>query len=149
VSYEDFQATFMKENKKLRIMMGVSTLVFVAILILMIFEKKYFVYQGHPVFEERILSESVCLEGFKSITEGEPDSSTVSSGIIGILNKDPFELEITKVLELKSLERGVCKLIIKSQDKLMAFKIGLEESNDNPFFYKVLSIDELAYKGEQ
>ncbi len=148
MSYDDFQATFMNENKKLRIMMAISSLIFVVILVLLIFEKKYFVYQGHPVFEERMLSESVCLEGFKSIVSGEPDDTTVSSGILGILKKDPFELEISKVLSLKSLEQGFCKIIINSKDKLMAFKIGLEGSDENPFYYKVLSIDELAYKEE-
>jgi hypothetical protein len=148
MSYENFQAVFMKENRKLRIMMGISSLFFLLILVLMIFEKKYFVYQGHPVFEERILAESVCLEGFKSIIGGEPDKSLVSSGVLKILKNDPFELELTKLLEIKSMDQGACKLIIKSGKRLMAFMIGLEQSEDNPFFYKLLSIDELAVKGE-
>lgn len=148
MSYENFQAVFMKENRKLRIMMGISSLFFLLILVLMIFEKKYFVYQGHPVFEERILAESVCLEGFKSIIDGVPDKSLVSSGVLKILKNDPFELELTKLLEIKSMDQGACKLIIKSGKRLMAFMIGLEQSEDNPFYYKLLSIDELAAKGE-
>ena len=146
MNFDKFEATFMTENRKLRVMMGISRLIFLALLSLMIFEKKYFIYQGHEIFEERILSEKVCLEGFQSIIGGSPDSSVVADGIISLLKSDPFELTINKVLKLESVEKNFCKIVIESEKKLMAFKMGLSEDDSNPFFYKVLSIDELALK---
>ena len=101
--------------------MGVTSLLFCLILILMIFEKRYFVYQGHQIFEERILAEKVCLEGFDSIVNGQPDSSIVSAGVISILKTDSFEIDYTKVLKLNSIERDFCQLIVTTGESILAF----------------------------
>lgn len=146
MAYEEFQATFIKENKKLRLILCVSIILFASIILLMIFEKRYFVYQGSAIFEERVLAEKVCLDGFKSISSGDSDSSLVSNGILNIIKKEPFLLAIDKVLVLKSQEKNFCKLVIESKKELLAFKIGLDESESNPFYYKVLSIDEIKPK---
>lgn len=146
MNFDDFQNQFVKENRKLRALMGLSWLIFVGVFVLLVFEKKYFVFQGHPIFKERVLSESVCLTGFKSIVAGEPDPSTVTTGIIQILEKDPFVLHFEEVVALKSVEKGFCKLILENKGALRAFKIGLSEDDANPFYYKVLSVDEIPAK---
>lgn len=143
MNFDDFQNQFVKENRKLRILIGMSWLIFVAFFTLLVFEKKYFVYRGHPIFEERVLSESVCLVGFKSVLAGAPDPSTVSSGIIEILEKEPFTLAVEKIIALQSIEKGFCKLILENEGNLRSFKIGLSKDEANPFYYKVLSIDEI------
>lgn len=146
MNFDEFKAVFIKENRKLRIMMGFSSMLFAGMLFLLVFQKNYFVYQGHSIFEERVLSEKICLAGFKSIVNGLPDSALVAEGIVEILENEPFEMPITKVLKLKSIEEGFCNLVIDSNSKLLAFRIGLHGDDSNPFYYKILSIDELPVK---
>lgn len=143
---DDFKSEFIKDNRKLRALIGMSWLIFCGIFILLVFEKKYFIYQGHPILKERVLSEAICLNGFKSIARGEPDSSIVSPGILSILKQNPFIVEIDEIIALKSIDKGFCKLIFRSGPNLRSFKIGLSEDDSNTFYYMVLSIDELSPK---
>lgn len=146
MNINDFKSDFIRENQKLKVLIGVSWVIFCGIFLLLAFDKKYFVYQGHPILKERVLSEAVCLNGFRSIVRGEPDSSIVSQGILSILKQDPFIVEIDEIVALKSIDKGYCKLILKNKTGLRAFKIGLSEDDSNAFYYMVLSIDEVSIK---
>lgn len=148
LNFEDFQANLIKENKKLRLFIGFSTILFVLLLSVVLMDQRYFIYRGHPIFEERILSEKICMEGFRSIATGEPDENTVTGGVVEILKKDPFLIEINKVLVLKSIDTNFCKVVVDSKGLLRAFRIGLDGKDSNPFFYKILTITELAVEEE-
>ena len=144
LKFEDFESIFIRENRKLKIILGITLIFLSLIILILIFDKKYFIYQSAPIFEERILAEKICLSGFKSITSNELDLNLIEKDLVKILKVDPYELVINKVLELKSMETNFCKMIIDSNRKLLAFKIGLSASEQNPFFYKIQSIDEIA-----
>lgn len=148
MSFDKFQADFMKENRKLKIIIGVSLIIFSIGTITNLLERKYFIYQGGSIFEERPLAEEVCRLGFVSIVDGNPNPFVVSKGIIELVKKDPFALTINKILKLSSSELGSCHLILKADGRLMAFKVKLQGHETNPFFYKLIEIEELAEKEE-
>lgn len=148
MSFDKFQAEFMKENRKLKIIIGVSLIIFSIGTVTNLLERKYFLYQGSALFDERPLAEEVCRLGFMSIVDGSPNSFVVSKGIIDLVKKDPFNLTVGKTLKLSSSELGSCHLILKADGRLMAFKIRLQGDKSNPFFYKILEIEEIAAKEE-
>jgi len=68
---------------------------------------------------------------------------------LAILQKEPFLVEVDKVLKIDSVEEKSCRLILKSEGKLTSYKIGLIANNSYPFYYKVNQIDEIpATEGE-
>jgi hypothetical protein len=148
VSFDKFQADFMRENRKLKIIIGISLIIFSIGTISNLLDRKYFLYQGRSLFEERPLAEEVCRLGFLSVVDGNPNPFVVSKGIIDLVKKDPFSMTISKILKLASSELGSCHLILKADGRLMAFKIKLQGHESNPFFYKLQEIEELALKEE-
>jgi hypothetical protein len=143
-SYEEFKADFLKENRKLKIIIGVMIIVFGLGTSSLILQKKYFLYKGKDIFEERPLAVEVCRLGFMTLVDGEPNHHVVTKGIIDLVKKEPFTITVDKVLQLKSIEAGACKIVFQSDKKLVAFKIILESSDDFPFFYKLNELVELS-----
>lgn len=144
MNYDDWKVAFIKENRKLKIAIAFTLVISSLTSLSIFFQKKYYLYKGGEIFEERPLAEEVCRLAFIGLTKGEPNPYVVSDDIIDIVQKSPFDVHIDKVLKLESLEKGSCKIIIKSQEELLAFKIGLEESRFYPFHYKLIQIDELS-----
>lgn len=149
MSFDKFQADFMKENRKLKIIIGISLIIFSIGTVSNLFERKYFLYKGGSLFEERPLAEEVCRLGFLSIVSESPNPFVVSKEIIDLVKKEPFTMAVEKILKLSSSELGNCQLILKADGKLKAFKIKLQGHESNPFFYKILEIEELALKEEE
>ncbi len=143
-SYEEFKADFLKENRKLKIIIGVMIIVFGLGTSSLILQNKYFLYKGKDIFEERPLAVEVCRLGFMTLVDGEPNHHVVTKGIIDLVKKEPFTITVDKVLQLKSIEAGACKIVFQSDKKLVAFKIILESSDDFPFFYKLNELVELS-----
>ncbi len=148
MSFADFEHQMIKENRKLKILFIASFFISIAIFALLMTQKTYFIYKGGEVFEERLLTTKICEEGFLSVARGEPNPHFVTNGIIKLLKKSDFQVTVDKILKLQSLEHGACKLIISSDDKLLAFKVGLANSYLYPFDYKLNQIDELPIKEE-
>lgn len=149
MNYDDFQSDFMKENKKLKILLVLILLTSTGICASSFFEKRYFLYKGGPIFEERPLIEEVCRLSFTTLTEGTPNPHVIEKGILDIVEKEPFILPIDKLLMVKSLEKDACKVVLTSNGKLMAFKIGMNGNNDHPFYYKLTTLDEIPVKAEE
>ena len=146
MSYEDFEAKFVKSNRYLMVML-ISSLLLSGISTFLLYSKeRYFVFASGEMFKERALNEQVCLESFKSIISDEPNPQVVSIAILEILKDSPFLLKIDEVLKLKSLEQGKCQIIVKSNKKLRSFNIEMIESDNFPFFYKLNAIDETEIK---
>lgn len=149
MEYQEFEQSFTKENRKLKIILGVNFLVSSGLILLMFCQKKYFLYQGREVFEERPLAEEVCRLGFVGLAQGSPNPLAVDSEVIKHAEKDNFSIPIEKVLMVKSLEEGACSIVLKSEGALSAFKIKLHGSKSNPFYYKLIQLDEIAAKEEE
>lgn len=149
MSFADFESQVVKENRKIKVLFISSFFISVVIFFMILTQKRYFIYQGGEVFEERLLTAKICKEGFLSIARGEPNSHFVTNGVLKILTDTDFRLSIEKILRLQSLEHGACKIILKTKEgELLAFKVTLESSFLYPFDYKLNQIDELPAKEE-
>ena len=148
MDFDSYKASYLKENKKLKVALAITLIVTSLTTLSVFLQQKHYLYKGKAIFEERLLSVEVCRIGFESLAGNEPNSYVITDGILDIVNKSPFSLIIDKILKLESLEEKSCKIILKSEGKLLAFKINLEESIFYPFHYKIIQLDELAIKGE-
>ncbi len=143
-NFEELQAAFIKDNRKLKIIIAILIIVFGVGTSVLLTQRQYFLYQGKEIFEERPLAVEVCRLGLMTLIEGEPNPHVVTKGIIELVSKEPLVLNVEKVLQVKSLESGACKIIVQSNKKLLAFKVILESSDDFPFFYKLNELIELS-----
>ncbi len=143
-NFEEFQAAFIKDNRKLKIIIGLLIIVFGIGTTVLITQRQYFLYQGKEIFEERPLAVEICRLGLMTLIEGEPNPHVVTKGIIDLVAKEPLTLSVEKILQVKSLEPGACKIIVQSNKKLLAFKVILESNDDFPFFYKLNELIELS-----
>lgn len=149
MKFEKFEADFVTENRKLKLMLVICVVVFALGSIVNASERKYFLYQGKAVFEERPLAVEVCRIGFLSLVEGDPNPFTITEQIISIVKKDPFKIAIEKILVVKSLDENRCKIILKSHGRLLAFEATLEGKDSNPFYYKLAQLDEVGAPKEE
>lgn len=148
MNYDNFEASFTKENKKLKIVLAITILISLTAVIFQFFDRRFFLYQGGSIFEERPLAEEICRLSFVGLAAGTPNPHVVHHEVIKIAEKDNFSMTIDKILQVKSLEVGACKIIIKSEGILTAFKIMLHGSDENPFYYKLIQLDEVLAKEE-
>ena len=146
MNFNDFEMSFTKENRKLKIVLAIHLAVSVALIVMLTFQRKYFLYKGGPIWEERPLAEEICRQGFLGVVSGEANPSLVDKGIIALIKDEPFDLKIDRIYQLKSLELGSCKIVLLAEGKILAFKITLNSSDSNPFFYKIFQIDEIPAK---
>lgn len=146
--FSKFEASFVNKNRILWGALGISILLSSVTLFIVLGKQRYFVVSNGEIFRERPLSEDVCLESFTSMASGLPNKNLISDGIMKILDSDPFEIKVDQILKVKSREKGQCRLIIKSAGKLRSFLIGLIESNEYPFYFKLNQLDEIESKEE-
>lgn len=142
MNFEEFENSFTKENRALKIALATTLIVSMMTCLMIFFQKRYFLYQGKDIFEERPLAVEICRLGFISLATGEPNPHVVTDEIIKLVEKEPFSINVNKILKLESLEKGACKIILKSNHELLSFRIGLEESVFYPFHYKLIQLDE-------
>jgi len=148
MDYDNFEASFTKENKKLKIVLAITILISLAAITLQFFDRRYFLYRGEAIFEERPLAEEICRLAFVGLAGGTPNPHVVHDEVMKIAERDNFSLTIDKIFQVQSLEAGACKIILKSEGALTAFKIKLQESESNPFYYKLIQLDEIPAKEE-
>ena len=144
MDFDMYKSTFLKENRKLKNALAITLIVSSITSLSILFQRKYYLYKGKDIFQERPLAIEICRLGFISLATDEPNSHVITDGILDLVQKTPFSLKIDKILKLESLEEKSCKIILKSDGKLMAFKINLEESSFYPFNYKLNQLDQLA-----
>ncbi|MGE3611451.1 MAG: hypothetical protein AB7I27_17800 [Bacteriovoracaceae bacterium] len=148
MNYDNFEASFTKENKKLKVALALAILISLTALVLQFFDRRYFLYKGGAIFEERPLAEEVCRVAFAGLAGGTPNPHVVHEEVIKLAEKDNFSLAIDKIFQVKSLEEGSCKIVLKSEGALTAFKIKLQASDKYPFYYKLIQLDEISAKEE-
>lgn len=149
MNYDEFKSDFMKENLKLRIALAATLIIFSVGTSLIYLQRQYFLYQGGPIFDERPLAEEICRIGFLGIANDNPNPHVVTSDIINLVKKEPFSLIVDKLLLVQSLEKGACKIILRSEGSLLSFKVILEGKDSNPFFYRLKELEELQVTKEK
>ncbi|PIP91628.1 MAG: hypothetical protein COW01_01495 [Bdellovibrionales bacterium CG12_big_fil_rev_8_21_14_0_65_38_15] len=148
MNFDNFESSFTKENRKLKIALATTLIVSMLTSTMIFFQQKYFLYKGKDIFEERPLAVEVCRLGFISLAKGEPNPHVVTDEIISLVAKEPFSIQVDNILKLESLEKGACKIILKSNGELLSFKVGLKESDFYPFHYKLIQLDEINAQEE-
>lgn len=150
MNYQDFESSFMKENRFLKIGLVVCVSLLLGLLIMTRMQRAYFIYQGGEIFKENILLPDICKEGFSSIVKKKPHSFFVTDSIISVLKSDPFEIESFEISYLKAVDKTHCRLIAKTISNSRAFLIELKEDNSYPFAFKISGIKETeVLKGEE
>jgi hypothetical protein len=148
MSYDKFEADFTKENKKLKISLAVTMIISIFAIVLQFTDRRYFLYKGGAIFEERPLAEEICRQAFMGLASGNPNPHVVHDELIKIAEKDNFSIPVEKIFQVQSLEKEACKIVLKSEGTLTAFKIKLQGTDKNPFFYKLIQLDEIPAKEE-
>ncbi len=149
MNYQDFEASFMRENRILKIGLAIGLVLLVALLVITRGQKAYFIYQGGEIFKENLLLVDICKEGFESIAKKNPQAFFVTDGIIAVLKSEPFEIEDHEISYLKSVDPTHCRLILKSLSGSRSFLLELKEDKSFPFAFKVSGIKETEVsKGE-
>jgi hypothetical protein len=144
MSFDKFEAHFVTENTKLKLLLVAAICIYAIGICVTIGQKKYYLYRGGAIFEERPLAEEICRLGFDSLASGAPHPYVVSDKIIKLVKQEPFKLAVEKVLSLRSAEKDRCRIVLKSEGRLIAFDILLSANDSNPFHYKVAQLDEIA-----
>ena len=144
--FSKFEASFVNQNKILWATLGTSLLISSLTLFFVLSSQRYFIVSNGQIFKERLLTEDICLESFSSMASGSPNAHLISDGIMQILEHEPFELKVDKVLKVSSIEFGKCKLIIKSSGVLRSFVLSLIEDKSFPFSFKLNQLDEVELK---
>jgi hypothetical protein len=147
MEFENFEASFKKENRILKIIILIILVLTSISTVSILMQRKYFLYKGAEIFEERPLSEEICRAGFVSLASGNPNSHVVADEIINLVEKEPFDLQVDKILKLYSTKLDTCNIILKSAGNLLAFRIGLLKDSSYPFHYKLIQLDEISAKG--
>jgi len=149
MNFSDYEAKLKVENRWMKIFVTACLLALTSLLVMMWGEKRYYVYKGQEVFEERILSTEICRLAILSVLRGDPNADLVLAELKTILDKDPYTLQVEKVLALKSTELHQCKMVLRAEGKVHGLKLTLIENDDYPFFYKLAQIDEVSVDKEK
>jgi len=149
MNYQNFEASFMRENRILKIGLTASLVLLVTLLLITRSQGAYFIYQGGEIFKENLLLVDICKEGFESLTKKSPHPYFVTDGIIKTLKREPFELGDYEISFLKSTDQNHCRLIVKTELSSRSFLIELKEDKEFPFAFKVSGIKESEIAREE
>ncbi|HAZ12502.1 MAG: hypothetical protein A2X86_19790 [Bdellovibrionales bacterium GWA2_49_15] len=149
MKFSDFEAAFVRENRILKGLLSVALILSGLSTTLVLMGKSYVIYKNGAIFHERLLAEDVCREGFLSVVSGDPSKTLITSDLLSILARDSMLFPTMTLLKVESLERGACKVIMKSEEALHAFKLGLIEGNALPFYYQIQQIDEIKVEEKE
>ncbi len=143
MKYETFEATFIKENKQLRLILGAVTLLLVLILFFILTDKKYFVLKNSKLISERPLLTWVCEESFQSITKGKPEKELIVESILRELDKNQFKVSSEEILSVLSIKDNLCRIIVRGDGKTRSFLVNFKTDPEFPFHYKLSEINEV------
>jgi hypothetical protein len=142
MKFEEFENLYVKENRKLRFIMGGVLLTLVLIIFLLLGDKKYFILRNSKLVNEKPLLTWVCNESFLSITQGTPEKNLISDSILNELKKQEFKVSVDEVLSVFEIKNDVCRIIVKGSGKVRSFLVSFKASKDYPFYYKLFEINE-------
>lgn len=143
MKYETFEAEFIKQNKQLRLVLGVVALLLGLILFFIITDKKYFVLKNSKLVSDRPLLSWACEESFQSITKRKPEKDLIDESILNELKKNSFNVSADEVLSVLALKDDLCRIIVKGDGKVRSFLINFKSNSSFPFFYKLSEINEI------
>lgn len=142
MKFETFEAEFVKQNKQLRIVLGISVTFMVLNLTLVLSDKKYFVLKNSNLVSDRPLLTWVCEEAFTSITKKTPIKDLTEVTILNELSRSEFKVNSEEVLSVLAVKDDLCRIIVKGEGKVRSFLVNFNKSSSYPFYYKLSEINE-------
>ncbi len=142
MKFETFEAEFIKQNKQLRIVLGVSIILMAINLTMVLSDKKYFVLKNSQLVNDRPLLTWVCEEAFVSIAKKIPISDLTETSILNELKQSDFKVASDEVLNVLEIKDGLCRIIVKGEGKVRSFLVNFNKSKDYPFYFKLSEINE-------
>ncbi|MEI8348015.1 MAG: hypothetical protein WCG27_11150 [Pseudomonadota bacterium] len=149
MKYDEFLPVIVKDNRRLKIHQGLSTIIFAACLIFILAQRRYFIYAGGEIFKENLTVVDICRESFGRVLHKTQHSYFVSDGIMEILKKEPFAVEDGEIQKLWPLDDKRCQAIVKEKNTLRSFTLTLDSGPSYPFFYKLAQVDEKEITGDE
>ena len=142
MKYETFEAEFIKQNKKLRLILGLAIFLLVLILFFITTDQKYFVLRDSKLVTSRPLLTWVCSESFTSIAKSKPQKDLILETILNELKKNEFKVSAEEVLSTLEVKDGLCRIIVKGEGKVRSFLVSFKSNVNYPFHYKLSEITE-------
>ena len=142
MKFEDFENIYVKENKKLKLLMAGIILALVCVIVLVLSDKKYFVLKNSGLVNSKPLLTWVCNESFVSVAKGKPEKDLVLESILNELKKEDFKVSVDEVLSTLEIKNDLCRIIVKGGGKVRSFLVSFKNSSDYPFYYKLSEITE-------
>lgn len=149
MNFSDYEARLKVENRWMKLLVTGCLILMTMLLSLMWGERKFFVYQGREIFEERLLAVEVCRLSILSVLKGENNESLILSELKSILEREPFTFEVSAILALKSVQENQCQMVLRAENKVYGLRLTLLENSSYPFFYKLAQIDEISVEKEK
>lgn len=142
MKFDDFESEFIKQNKQLRIVLGISIVLMVINLTIVLSDKKYFVLKNSKLVSDRPLLTWVCKEAFLNITKKTPIKDLTEESILNELRRSEFKVNTDEVLSVLEVKDSLCRIIIKGDGKVRSFLVNFNKNSGNPFYYKLSEINE-------
>lgn len=142
MKFETFEAEFVKQNKQLRIVLGISVILMVVTLTLVLSDKKYFVLKNSKLVSDRPLLTWVCEEAFINITKKTPIKDLTEVTILNELTRSEFKVSSEEVLSVLAVKDDLCRIIVKGEGRVRSFLVNFNKSSNYPFYYKLSEINE-------
>lgn len=142
MKFENFEAEFIKQNKLLRVVLGISITLMVINLSFVLSDKKYFVLRNSKLVSDRPLLTWVCEVAFINITKKTPVKDLTEKSILNELARTEFKVNGDEVLSVLAIKDDLCRIIVKGEGKVRSFLVNFNKSSDNPFYYKLSEINE-------
>lgn len=142
MKFETFEAKFIKQNKQLRIVLGIAVILMVVNLTFVLSDKKYFVLKNSKLVSDRPLLTWVCEEAFLNITKKTPIKDLTETNILNELSRSEFKVASDEVLSVLAVKDDLCRIIVHGNGKTRSFLVNFNKSSDYPFYYKLSEINE-------
>lgn len=142
MKYETFEAQFISQNIKLRLILGVSIFLMVINTSILLLDKKYFILKNSKLVNSRPLLTWACEEAFVSISKKTPFKDLIEDSILNELKKNEFKVNAEEVLSVLSLKENVCRIIVKGEGKVRSFLVNFKTDSSYPFYFKLSEINE-------
>lgn len=142
MKFEEFENIYVKENKKLKLLMAVIVMALVFVILLVLSDKKYFVLRNSKLITPEPLLTWVCTESFMSIAKGKPEKDLVMESILNELKKSEFKVSVEEVLSSLEMKNDLCRIIVKGDGKVRSFLVSFKSSSEYPFRFKLSEITE-------
>lgn len=143
--FEDFKASFEKQNKILKISMLIIVGLLTACLFLINANRTMFFKANSEYLSRDLPMKDVCFYSVKTIADKKLSTSFITSQIRDYFKENKrATINAIKIYEPIILSENKCKVVLTEHEKLRAFVLTLEKNNSNPFIFKTIDINEVV-----